>query len=166
MCAGVRRATTWAKRSSASAYGLIEPETSISSTTRRGRLPRRCLREPDRFAAGGEHRAQRPVGVEAAAAAGSQAQRGTARRLGVQCGEQFAQVLAFGRGEFAEVAVPQDLGVTGRDPQRVLAGVLAGAGLHGEFLQRRHPGVPGLLLAGALGTRPATGENQGVKASL
>ena len=31
----------WASRSSASAYPLIEPDTSTSSTTRRGRMPRR-----------------------------------------------------------------------------------------------------------------------------
>ena len=36
--AGFVLATTCAKRSSASAYGLIEPDTSSSSTIRRGRV--------------------------------------------------------------------------------------------------------------------------------
>ena len=35
---GFARATTCAKRSSASAYGLIEPDTSSSNTVRRGRV--------------------------------------------------------------------------------------------------------------------------------
>ena len=35
------RVRRWARRSSASAYGVIEPLTSTSSTTRRGRVPRR-----------------------------------------------------------------------------------------------------------------------------
>src|SRR5258707_225614 len=35
---GIVRATTCAKRSNASAYGLIEPDTSSSSTIRRGRV--------------------------------------------------------------------------------------------------------------------------------
>jgi hypothetical protein len=41
---GIARATTCANRSSASAYGDMDPDTSISSTTLRGRVPLRRYR--------------------------------------------------------------------------------------------------------------------------
>ena len=44
MSPGATRVTTCANRSRASAYGLIDPDTSSSSTTRRGRVARRCRR--------------------------------------------------------------------------------------------------------------------------
>ena len=106
-----------AKRSSVSAYGAIEPLTSTSRTSRRGRRVRARCRSRAGSPPRSQHRADRAALVERAARAGGpEPARDPRRRRPAQQREQPAQLGALGGREPGDVAVPQHL--RARSPSR------------------------------------------------
>ena len=120
-----RRAATDACRywSSIRAYGVIEPDTSHTSTTR----PRPCARRPpvtvDRLAAGAQRGPHDPaqVGRVAAAPGRPRAARDARRAASRQPRDQLARDHHLGVGVLREVLVSEqlDVAVGGRHGQRV-----------------------------------------------
>jgi len=72
---------------------------------------------PNGLASGGEHMAQRAPRVDGTTPGRSEPQCGATRGTGVQGGDELSEVRTFGCGEFGDVAVPQDLGICGGDPE-------------------------------------------------
>ena len=135
-----------ASRRRLSAYGLIEPETSTSSTTRRDRVPRR------RHCAGGPAppsgcscRAQGATGVDLAARCRSRRRearrRGSGRRSEPK---RRGQGGLLGGRQSGDVAVPQHLGRAGGRPQQL--GVAIAVPLAAPSLAPARPAGPARAL--------------------
>ncbi len=69
------------------------------------------------FAARGKHVAHGAPRVDAAPTGRTQPQRGASRGAWPQRSHELGEVRPLGRGQFGDIAVPQDLGVVRGDPQ-------------------------------------------------
>ena len=133
--AGRARTATCANRSSASAYGLIEPDTSMSRTTRRARgAARRCS---SRVTSPPSRSARRTVraGWTAPTGLGRRRREGRIGAAGRSTANSRRRCATLGRAELGDVAVPQHLGGAGPD------GELLGAGLGSVPGRRRRSGA-------------------------